>query len=264
MNISEWLDIAADIRDRWPHSDLDEDALKRQGEDLSDLPGAHVRAAVEVIARGDREFAPSAGVIRKKVIELRLDAPPWAEVLNQLEELQEVPQTKLMGFKWVNDTEVQVLTAHPRAEALKREHPLIAGFVETVGWKQIDRGLHAGGNDEARLRQKWDAYRKGVERDAEVAGLEPVEGLPALERVAGRDGQPARVGSVLDRVLGSLAEAEAPVKALPAGKAPEAHGEQKLGTYQCPGCSWTAQDVKVSVALKHLKQDCPARAEVTS
>lgn len=178
MTASEWIEIAAAIRDRWPAAALPEGTIRQWGADLEDLPGAQVAAALDALYRDGREFPPNGGQIRAKVIELDVAAPEFAEVVVALRRVLEVPTfgaTRVGG----TDDEPEFAPVNLRQAALEAEHPLIGAFVDAVGWDQI-HGLE-GGSDEARLRAKWQAFVDRSTRDARLRGI-PASGLRGLER----------------------------------------------------------------------------------
>lgn len=190
---SEWLEITARLSERFPHADLPVATLRRWGADLADLPGVHVSAAVETLCREGLRFAPNSGQIRQRAVELALDAPEWAAVLDTLRRLIKVSAVAVDVAAWeAGADEVSAdAVAYPRNAAAAREHPMIAGFIAALGWDQIEPGLD-GGNEEARLREKWARYVAASVRAESFVGIEP-GGLRELERI-NRDGGPAQIG----------------------------------------------------------------------
>lgn len=191
---SEWLEIAAVIRDRWPHSPLPDSSLEQWGVDVADLPAEQVAAAVEVLYREGREFAPNGGQIRAKVAELMLAVPEFSFVVARLRSLN----TKADARSTFPDGDE--IVEHPRADALLREHPLIREFVRAVGWGQIEGGL-GGGSEEARLREKWQQFLSRARREVLLRGI-PASGLRELRRI--ESGQTKRLGDVVGEVKGEL------------------------------------------------------------
>jgi hypothetical protein len=191
---SEWLRHTASIREHWPHSPLPDESITRWGSDLADLPSEQVGAAIEAFVREGREHAPNGGQIRNKVVELALAIPEWPYVLQRLRALL----TKSEQL-WVNGAPV-----NERREALAREAPIIREFVRTAGWEQVSRGLD-GGNEEARLRDKFAAFCERAKREALYRGL-PSAGLRELRRIEA--GQPKQIGEVVAEVAGELEAGE--------------------------------------------------------
>lgn len=214
MTEDEWLDIAEVISDKWPHSDLSRATALRWGRDLGDLDAGHVAVAVETLSRDGERFAPDSGLIRRRVVELSMDTPEWWKVLSELRggnhELPELCE-KCNRTGWVVTAsdegadeavpcECRIRRLSAARAAKESRHPLIRAFVEELGERQIGEGL-AGGNDEARLRQKWESFIAHKEQDATRLGL-PSGGLPALERV-NRDG-PKTIGEIVNGVAREL------------------------------------------------------------
>jgi hypothetical protein len=233
MTGQEWDVIVALITANWPHSLPPNESFDKWGEELADLDGDQVYVAVETIARDGRDFPPYAGHIRREVTRLTLDAPDWGDVEATLyrcsgkptrvfesQEIRDGLEAEIHGIrdelaagvteKRADELRVELERAErdyvtrsyrdERAEAIAAEHPLVRVFVARLGWRQIVRGL-GGGNEEARLRDKWLAFLRGAERTINYAGL-PTAGLPALERAESERGdEPRRIGSALRGVI---------------------------------------------------------------
>lgn len=186
MTAQEWLDIAATIQARWPNVELPVATLEQWGNDLLDLPADQVAATVDVMYREGREFAPNAGLIRKRLVELLLDPPEWGEVLEQLREVERSPPAKATGELIPREDGADIaVIAHPRDDVLSRTHPMVVAFYEHLG-SSIPAGVNpADGSGEARLREKWVGFQRVATRRGSFEGIEPA-GLPALERVSSR------------------------------------------------------------------------------
>jgi len=191
MKTSEWLKIAAVIRERWPHSPLPLESVARFGEDLADLPTEHVVAAVEAIYREGREFAPNGGIIRRKVAELSLGAPDWGTVLR---ELARIGGKSTNTYRGRDDAEGNPIFEDDRTAALEAADPLIREFVMSIGWAQI-RAVESG-SDEARLRDKWRAFCDRVQREVILTGI-PAGDLRELRRI---EGAPRRLGDSVNHL----------------------------------------------------------------
>ena len=182
MKLSEWLDIATDISDRWPHSPMPEETIRKWGEDLADLDAEAVTATIEVLYREGREFAPNAGVIRKRLAELIVDVPEWSWVVTELRSAHS------RAVQVINPTraseEDPLGHEYPRRERLERSGPLVTAFVEHCGWTQVAAGLD-GGNGEARLRQKWEQFTDRAKEQVVLQGIEGPPSMKALARIAG-------------------------------------------------------------------------------
>lgn len=200
MNASEWVEISAAIRDRWPSATLPEGTIRQWGADLEDLPGEQVAAALEALYRDGREFPPNGGQIRAKAIELALEPPEFAEVVVALRRVLGVPT---FGAKRVGgtDDEPEFAPVNLRQAALNAEHDLIGAFVEAVGWQQI-HGLD-GGQDEARLRVKWQAFLDRSTREARLRGI-PAGGVRELGRPAARNRELTGIGTAAGKVRAEL------------------------------------------------------------
>lgn len=182
MTDREWARVVARITTNWPHSLPPEGALAKWRDDLRELNADQVEAAVEAIAADLDRFPPNGHRIRAKITELRLDLPDWGTVIRRLDSIFAVPETCFRDGKSVPT----------RQQAVDELPAVLRAFVARVGLEQINRGLD-GGSEEARLREKWTAFCKRVERDSNYAAI-PAAGLPALER------GPVRLGDVVKRL----------------------------------------------------------------
>lgn len=190
MILSEWLEVAAGIRDTWPHSPLPDSTLQTWGEELSDLPVEHVAAAVRALAADGREHAPHYGIIRRKVTELTLDPPDWASVLHEIGRIARKPVTIAEA-----DDDGGLRRLRPRDEAIAQASPLVRAFIGRVGWVGIQARLDTG-NDEARLRRMWEDFVERAHRDSNYAAIE-APGLRALS-----NGGPRKIGDVVGELEG--------------------------------------------------------------
>lgn len=182
MTDQEWARVVARITMNWPHSLPPEGALAKWRLDLAGLPPAQVEAGVEAFAADGERFPPNGHMIRRKITELSIDLPEWATVIRLLDSIFAVPETCFRDGESVPMRQ-QAIDALPLP---------VRAFVARIGLEQINRGLD-GGSEEARLREKWTAFCKRVERDSNYAAIEPA-GLPALER------GPVLVGDVVKRL----------------------------------------------------------------
>lgn len=189
MKPSEWADIAAIFRERWPHATMPVETIRRWGSDLADLDVGQVLASIEVMYRNGRAFPPNGGEVRSALHDLALDAPDWGSALLLL---RKVALTRPVEVEWLevdDDTVSPEVRRYPRRELLAQmetDVPLVHAFIDHVGWEQIrPTVLGADGSDEARLREKYVAFVKRAKREMTYAGLEGT-GLPALERSAPR------------------------------------------------------------------------------
>lgn len=188
MKRSEWLGIVQRLRASWPHSPLPDETIAVWWEEVEDLPADQVASALRTFIREGREFAPTGGMLRKRVTELALDAPEWGRALASLERMADLPESMVAGGA----------RTHPRSDALAASPPVIQHFVREHGWEQIRAGLYGDGSDEARLRDKWRTFVARTERDGTLVGL-PAADLRALERVASK---PKPIRAVIEETVG--------------------------------------------------------------
>lgn len=209
-NASQWLEITAAMRDRWPHAAMPEASIEQWGRDVSDLRAEHVLAAVEVFYREGREFPPNSGQIRAKIVELAIDAPEWSETIRILRELHATPPSKIIdpGLRVEDGHEVaDPDVVYPRREAIERCHELIRAFIRDVTWEQIAPGAdpEASTTAEAQLREKWNAYVVRAHRESTYGEI-PTAGLRRLERLRH---EPRSIGAAITEKRRELEKGQA-------------------------------------------------------
>lgn len=209
MTPSEWLEIAAVIRARWPHSRLPEETIVQWGADLEDLPAAHVVAALDVAYREGRDHPPHGGHLRRTVAELAVAAPEWADaqraiaqILGHSSRLRRVVH-ELDAF--TADEGDGLYMRDDFAAAMAEAHPVVASFINRVGAGSLRNAT--SGSDEARMRDKWNAHCRGLEKRVALRGI-PSGGLRALAEIEAGDGAEVpdarQLGSALSKIRGEL------------------------------------------------------------
>jgi hypothetical protein len=199
MKASEWLKIVGAIADRWPHASLPESTVTQWGRDLADLPGVQVAAGLESLYRDGREFPPNAGQIRQRVAELAVAAPDWHEAHEALHRIARLEEWTIGDSHEEERDGVPVVIVdsevRPRDDALAAAHPLVRAFYEAIGQAGVLAGTD-GGNDEARLRQKWEAFVKRATRREAYRGI-PAGGLRELEAI---EAEPRQLGEAVKQI----------------------------------------------------------------
>jgi hypothetical protein len=189
VNWADWTEIAAEIRARWPEATFPKVTVTVYGNDLEDLDAVHVQAAVRAHDRAGERFPPTAGQIRKMVVELARDDPEWADVFRALRKLNSAgwggPYHGMSEDRW-----------GPMFEALP---DAVREFARACGPTQVYAGFQEEGGGEARLRDKWAAFVQRAKRDAGLVGLK-APGLPAVERA---NGELRQIGQAALRIVES-------------------------------------------------------------
>lgn len=190
------LIVAREILPRWPHAaPISEKSIRAWHEDLADLNAAQVESAVMALARDGREFAPNGAQIRSKVIELGVDAPDFSRVLEELR--------ALMGRGYAYPEGQGGPTAEERVRMRQGLSAHARLFAEYLGVSQLREGLTGDGGDEARLREKWNAFDRRLHRELAYRGL-PAAGLPQLERIEAKRREPKKLGGAIADVREQL------------------------------------------------------------
>jgi len=167
---SDWIEVVQLMTALWPHSEITEVTTKAWYEAVSDLPKDQLIVAVTAMAREGREFAPTGGMIRQRVLQLREDAPQWG-----------------MVWRWLRKAQMKApaLASDPdlREEYLcVNGHVLAAEFMASIGWPPPEEWTDD--NLESRLRRKYEEWCRDRNEGKTLAGL-PAAGLARLERGTG-------------------------------------------------------------------------------
>lgn len=199
------LELAALVEESFPSSRFTDDQRRRYAADVVHLDAAEAAAAVAVLKRSGRQFAPTAGEVCREVARLQLGAPEWGEVKRQLVMRQEAivagrdapiawacpfDACDGGGFVFAEATnDAHDCECRPaRTAAIRRAdelHPLVREFIDKsyVTWGEID-AVGQGGRDaatiEAQMRRKWEAF---ADRAVETRAIAAVEGPPTLARL---------------------------------------------------------------------------------
>jgi hypothetical protein len=177
MTRSEWIEIVAEMRVRWPHSEIPKQSIALWFDDLAQLPAEQVRVAAQALYRDGREFVPNSGQILAKVGELGRDDVDHGEAWRLVNDAL----WKHAPYDW--DAFYAALPA-PVAEAARRY-----GFETQGGYLKAEEGTVR-----AQFRDIYRAVVAEGKRDDAYAGL-PHAGLRGLER------GPRRLGDALRRAL---------------------------------------------------------------
>jgi hypothetical protein len=170
---SEWVEVVKMLTALWPHSEIPDNTLAAWYEAVEDLPMDQVVIAVTAIAREGREFAPTGGMIRQRVLALREDSPQWGDV-----------------WRWLRKAQMKApaLTVDPdrRPDFLRDNgQEAAAEFMAKIGWPTGEEWTDP--NLESRLRRKWEEWQRDRAEGKTLAGL-PAAGLARIEREHGSSG----------------------------------------------------------------------------
>ena len=174
MNRNEWRDCQTKLISWWPHNQTPLSALEDWYEQLADLTAEQVMIAITAICADGTPHMPNWAQIRNRVLDIATDAPDFSEVVQQISKIAgRMPDRRY--------TSPEVYEAR-YASVLERLHPLVASWIETVGWKHI---RHSNLEDRiayAQLRDTWTAHvnkRRQNYQLAEITG----QILPQLKTV---------------------------------------------------------------------------------
>lgn len=200
------LELVALVEESWPSSRLNQDQRRVYATDIAHLDPDEAAAALEVLKRSGRQFAPTAGEVALEVARLQLDAPDWGECKRQIvHRHRELVEARERTFEWTcpagtcdgtgfmdvstpetpnTVTDCSCRPARTAARSLLGElHPLLLEFVQAgyVTWTEIeDLGSGSDTTLEAQMRDKWVAFAR---RAVETRVISALKGPPTLRRL---------------------------------------------------------------------------------
>lgn len=179
----------------WPQAALSPDAIAAYWEEIQSFPPEVVEAAVKSYSREGREFIPTPGMLYRRVTEMNMDAPEWAEVLPMLHRLMRTggmagAYASYDGYREAYD------------KALEGLPVLVVQFVEQLGRAQVHDNLCDGQHGEPRLRDKWRAFTKRRLEDALLVGID-APNVARIER-ANREAEPRGIGDAVKQIAASV------------------------------------------------------------
>lgn len=192
----------------WTNSRLEQpDVMTHYADVLQDLPMAHVIAAVTSYEAEGREFAPSAGALRKRVIEMQIDAPPWHGAWEWIR--------RLPHAGYLDRTYYDPRREGPAAKGAEwhcwrifEEMPApVRAFCRQLGRSQLVDNLFDQQNGEARLREKYAKFLSECVQTEVLAQVEGADDLPRVER-AKRE-QATTMGELMGAVVKELGDGRA-------------------------------------------------------
>lgn len=164
MTLEEWEEIQVGMLAYWPNRSVSAESFRLWFADLEEFPAEQVGAAIRALGRDGREWIPTGGQIREKVLELREPAMDHSEAY----ELAMRAAGEGGGF-------------HRGLEWLEERSPLAAAAVRQFGWRDWCFQQLEPGTRRAQFRE---VFRSVAERQAareRYRGLEAA-GLPGLTR----------------------------------------------------------------------------------
>lgn len=208
MNGVEFRPIAAAMQSRWFAFEIPDSALVQYVADLVDLRADDV--AVAVASLGDRERPPTSGQIRRRVVELQLDAPTWTEARAAIARWRAGSEARSVAASdWVcpagmcdgssfviEDTDARNCECRPlwlaRLRGLAELPVLVAEFVGVDGQlanHEADALLEGDTTLEAQVRARWEQFVRRIVDSRMLAALPAGDGLRRVEAARDEDGQ---------------------------------------------------------------------------
>lgn len=211
--LADALELVALVEDSYPSARFTDEVRLQYAKDIVHLDEGEAKAAVAVLKRTPRQFAPTAGEVCREVARLQLDAPDWGEVKRLLVKRWEAviahrdapdewtcPYDRCDGSGFVDvaerpntQTDCECRTEKIAARrAVAALHPLVREFVEAgyVTWGEIDTVGQGGDTTlESQMRVKWEAFAR---RAIETRAIAAIEGPPSLRRLESARGEDDR------------------------------------------------------------------------
>lgn len=179
MTEAEFLQVMQEIESYWREEPVSPDEMAVYAKLLRREAHVAVLAAVQALAVGGQARMPTAGQIARKLVELKLDPPPWGDVMRILiRAIQKGgPYISIPEGKGYEDR----VEHDDRKDFVARQHSLIQSFVAMIGWSYLAEWSSADRTAEAQLRQKWEAHVANAVESGVLAGIEG-SGLARIER----------------------------------------------------------------------------------
>lgn len=174
----EWVEQGVRrINANWPHQRVPDASLAKWFDDLKDLPVGYVVSSIETIYREGDKFPPNGGQIRRKAVEMQLDAPTFAE-----------------AWQLVNKAVRHFGLGQPREamEWLRERHVIVAVLATRVGWRDMCLSTEPS-VVHGQARRVFEALETQVIDETTVRGLES-GGLRKIERL---NGGPVPIGKIV-------------------------------------------------------------------
>lgn len=208
MTWREFGEIGKTLMARWPEAAVWKlpdgqkvEALRVYYGEIEDFDVETVVAVIGALAREGRDFMPPSGLLRRRVIEMQMDAPNWAEVYAALRSYS--GRGSLIGpYARFDGNQTRLRAAR---EAM---NPLVRAFIVYLGPAQLNENLNDRQHGEPRLREKWTAFVADARDSALLAGLPAPESLRRIRR-ANVEGPRQIKGGMVD-VIKTLAPAPDP------------------------------------------------------
>jgi hypothetical protein len=184
MTWDEWIDVVKLMRANWPHAELPEISIRKWHGDLEDLPADQVLAGMETLYRDGRQFPPTGGEIRSRVLELAdQNAADWSAGYALAAELR----PDLSWLTYPDKTMAWLVAQDPIAAETVRRYGVEAWGMRPAADEPIHR---------AQFRQLYEASADVVSRRRRYAGI-GAAGLPQLEP----SDQPRRIGVAIAAMI---------------------------------------------------------------
>lgn len=194
----------------WPSADLGEtDAVNAYYKELHEFDRAEVLAAIRALARDGREFVPPPGLVRRRLLELGLDAPDWATVKHHFIERRrsvgkwECPYAVCDGSSYVLAEDGDAHPCRCHAERIERSrgftrtlHPLVREFIEVVPINEIEMTFEST-TAEAQVRTKWERFIDSRLTDSTLVGID----APNVRRIARANREALPMSEIVKKAL---------------------------------------------------------------
>jgi len=164
VTVEEWEEIQVGMLAYWPNRSVSAESFRLWFTDLQEFPAEQVGAAIRALGRDGREWIPTGGQIRQKVLELQQPEVPDHSAAYELA-LRAAGEGGgfATGLEW-----------------LEERSPLAAAAVRQFGWRSFCYGT-ADATQRAQFREVFKAVAQREESRARYRGLEAA-GLPGLTR----------------------------------------------------------------------------------
>ena len=175
MTQDEWDEITVVMLAYWPNREIPSESFDVWFLDLSEFEAEFVESAVRALGRDGREWMPTGGQIRQKILDLRSGTADWSAAYElAMQAATSGGGAEYGGLSWLRDRD-----------------PVAADVAEAYGWRDFCLSDTSDGTRRAQFREMFAL------RADKAAQRELYRGLPGgLKVIDQANEKPRRIGEM--------------------------------------------------------------------